>query len=113
MEQAFIGAEFTQAYVSCALGIPSVGYVMVCFGVVNAICSVFFGSIMKYIGRFPIMALGAVVHFALIAWFLVWKPHPSNPTVFFIASGLWGVGDAVWQTQVNGKFVLIILFEIV
>lgn len=103
MEQAFIGAEFTQAYVACALGIPSVGYVMVCFGVINAICSVFFGSVMKYIGRLPIMILGAVVHFALIAWFLIWKPHPSSPAIFFIASSLWGVGDAVWQTQVNGK----------
>lgn len=50
MEQAFIGADFTQAYVSCALGIPSVGYVMICFGCVNAVCSLLFGSIMKYIG---------------------------------------------------------------
>lgn len=104
MEQAFIGADFTQAYVSCALGIPSVGYVMICFGVVNAICSLLFGSVMKYIGRQPIMALGAVVHCALVGWFLVWKPHPSNPSVFFIASGLWGVADAVWQTQVNGLY---------
>lgn len=51
MEQAFIGADFTQAYVSCALGIHQIGYVMICFGVVNAICSIIFGSIMKYIGR--------------------------------------------------------------
>ena len=109
MEQAFIGADFTQAYVSCALGIPSVGYVMICFGVVNAICSLLFGSVMKYIGRQPIIALGAVVHCALVAWFLVWKPHPSNPSVFFIASGLWGVADAVWQTQVNGKFIQMLL----
>lgn len=58
MEQAFIGAEFTQAYVSCALGIHQIGYVMICFGVVNAICSIIFGSIMKYIGRIPIILLG-------------------------------------------------------
>lgn len=31
---------------------------MICFGVVNAICSIIFGSIMKYIGRIPILALG-------------------------------------------------------
>ena len=58
MEQAFIGADFTQAYVSCALGIHQIGYVMICFGVVNAICSIVFGSIMKYIGRIPIIILG-------------------------------------------------------
>ncbi|CAH0546899.1 unnamed protein product [Brassicogethes aeneus] len=104
MEQAFIGADFTQAYVSCALGIPSVGYVMICFGVVNAICSLLFGTVMKYIGRAPIMIFGALVHVALQIWLLIWRPHPENPIAFFIASGLWGVGDSVWQTQVNGLY---------
>ncbi|CAH1395095.1 unnamed protein product [Nezara viridula] len=92
------------AYVSCALGIPSVGYVMICFGVVNAICSLIFGTLMKYIGRFPIMALGAVVHAALVIILLHWRPHPDNRLIFFGMSGMWGVGDAVWQTQVNGLY---------
>ncbi|XP_018318775.1 UNC93-like protein isoform X2 [Agrilus planipennis] len=104
MEQAFIGADFTQAYISCALGISSVGYVMICFGVVNAICSLLFGSVMKYIGRQPIIALGALVHTGVSIWLLLWRPHPSNPILFFMAAGLWGVGDAVWQTQINGLY---------
>lgn len=98
-----------QAYVSCALGIPSVGYVMICFGVVNAVCSLLFGTIMKYIGRLPLMVLGFVVHSILIWILIVWRPHPNNPKLFFTISGLWGVGDAVWQTQMsgesNGKYV--------
>ncbi|PSN43975.1 UNC93-like protein [Blattella germanica] len=104
MEQAFIGADFTQAYVSCALGIHNVGYVMICFGVVNAACSLLFGSVMKFVGRAPLMALGAVVHACLVGVLLIWRPHPSSPLVFFTISGLWGVGDAVWQTQVNAAF---------
>uniref|UniRef100_A0A1B6CEC5 UNC93-like protein n=1 Tax=Clastoptera arizonana TaxID=38151 RepID=A0A1B6CEC5_9HEMI len=104
MEQAFIGADFTQAYVSCALGIPSVGYVMICFGVVNALCSLLFGSIMKFVGRSPLMFLGALVHGVLVGVLLHWRPHPNSPLVFFTISGLWGVGDAVWQTQVNGLY---------
>ncbi|CAH1179496.1 unnamed protein product [Phaedon cochleariae] len=104
MEQAFIGADFTQAYVSCALGIPQVGYVMICFGCVNAVCSLLFGSIMKYIGRAPIMGLGVLVHAGLQTWMLLWRPHPNTPFKFFVAAGLWGVGDAVWQTQVNGLY---------
>lgn len=104
MEQAFIGAEFTQAYVSCALGISQIGYVMICFGVVNAICSIIFGSIMKYIGRIPIILLGALVHGGVIIYCLFWKPHPDHAFVFFAISGLWGVGDAVWQTQINGIY---------
>jgi len=76
---------------------------MICFGVVNAICSVVFGSIMKFIGRTPIMVLGVLVHAVLVVVLLFWRPHPDSPIVFFVISGLWGVGDAVWQTQVNGK----------
>nr|XP_018917377.1 PREDICTED: UNC93-like protein isoform X1 [Bemisia tabaci]XP_018917378.1 PREDICTED: UNC93-like protein isoform X1 [Bemisia tabaci]XP_018917379.1 PREDICTED: UNC93-like protein isoform X1 [Bemisia tabaci] len=104
MEQAFIGADFTQAYVACALGIPLVGYVMICFGVVNAICSLLFGTLMKYIGRVPLMALGFAVHGVLIWVLIVWRPHPNSPHIFFTISSLWGVGDAVWQTQVNGLY---------
>lgn len=104
MEQAFIGADFTQAYVSCALGIHQIGYVMICFGVVNAICSVIFGSLMKYIGRFSIITFGTVVHMGIFSYLLFWRPHPDSPLIFFLISGLWGVGDAVWQTQINGLY---------
>lgn len=107
MEQAFIGADFTQAYVSCALGIHQIGYVMICFGVVNAICSILFGSVMKYIGRIPIIVLGAIVHFTIVTIMLFWRPHPTQPIIFFAMSGLWGVGDAVWQTQINGFYGLL------
>lgn len=107
MEQAFIGADFTQAYVACALGVHQIGFVMICFGVVNALCSILFGSVMKYIGRLPIIILGAVVHFTLISVMLFWRPNPDNPLIFFAMSGLWGVGDAVWQTQINGLYGLL------
>lgn len=104
VEQAFISADFTQSYVSCALGVQNVGFVMICFGVVNAICSLLFGSVMKYVGRVPIMILGALVHGGIQVFLLIWRPHPATPLLFFMASGLWGVGDAVWQTQVNGLY---------
>lgn len=94
-----------QAYISCALGVHKVGYVMICFGVVNAGCSLLFGSLMKFVGRQPLMALGAIVHASLVVVLLMWKPHPDNPYVFYSVSGLWGVGDAVWQTQVNGEWL--------
>lgn len=33
----------------------------------------------------------------------VWRPNPDYYSVFFIIPGLWGMADAVWQTQINGK----------
>ncbi|XP_026470264.1 UNC93-like protein [Ctenocephalides felis] len=104
MEQAFIGADFTQAYVSCALGISQIGYVMICFGVVNAICSVVFGSIMKFIGRQIIITFGFFLHMGLMIGLLFWRPSPDDKMMFFVMAGLWGVGDAVWQTQINGLY---------
>lgn len=50
------------------------------------------------------MVLGVIIHVSLIVVLLHWKPHPDNPYVFYTVSGLWGVGDAVWQTQVNGTY---------
>lgn len=104
MEQALIGADFTQAYVSCALGISQIGYVMICFGVVNAICSVIFGTLMKYVGRFSIIVFGTALHMGIFSYLLFWRPSPENPMIFFLVSGLWGVSDAVWQTQINGLY---------
>lgn len=92
-----------QAYVSCALGIHQIGYVMIVFGIVNAICSIIFGTLMKYTGRFVIIIFGTVIHMAIFTYLLFWRPHPDHIFVFFLISGLWGVSDAVWQTQINGK----------
>lgn len=93
------------------MGVHRVGYVMICFGVVNAACSLVFGSLMKFVGRQPLMALGAIVHASLVVVLLHWKPHPDNPYVFYTVSGLWGVGDAVWQTQVNGECLRVKLHQ--
>ncbi|XP_055586505.1 UNC93-like protein [Uranotaenia lowii] len=104
MEQAFIGAEFTQAFVSCALGVHQIGYVMICFGVVNGLCSIVFGFLMQYTGRIPLIVSGALVHGGVIMFCVFWKPHPNEVMIFYGIAGIWGVADAVWQTQVNGLY---------
>lgn len=46
---------------------------------------------------------GTIVHGTIVIVMLFWRPHPDSPYVFYAMAGLWGVGDAVWQTQINGK----------
>lgn len=87
---------------SCALGIPQIGYIMICFGVVNAICSILFGTLMKYTGRIPIIMLGVILHGSVLVGLMLWRPSPDYPLIFFTIAGLYGVSDAVWQTQING-----------
>ncbi|XP_078226979.1 protein unc-93 homolog A isoform X4 [Callithrix jacchus] len=73
LQQGFLSGEYTRSYVTCALGIQFVGYVMICFSAADALCSVLCGKVSQYAGRVALYVLG-----------------------------LWGVADAVWQTQNNG-----------
>ena len=34
--------------------------------------------------------------------YLLWQPNPDKSYLFYIFAGLWGLGDAVIQTQING-----------
>ena len=54
--------------------------------------------------RWIVFTFGALLNAALIAVLLSWKPSPNEPVVFFIIAGLWGVADAIWQTQINGTY---------
>jgi hypothetical protein len=35
---------------------------------------------------------------------LLWKPSENQMIVLFILAGLWGLADAVWQTQINAFY---------
>lgn len=44
-----------------------------------------------------------VINLSCIIAFLLWKPDPEQLYLFFVLPALWGMADAVWQTQANGK----------
>ncbi|XP_045110444.1 UNC93-like protein [Portunus trituberculatus] len=107
VEQAFLGADYTAAYVSCGLGVHMVGYVMICYGVCDAICSITFSPLVKMVGRVPIFTMGALINLGIIITLRHWTPHPDDVVLFFVMAGLWGVSDAVWQTQINAFYGVI------
>ncbi|XP_013372876.1 PREDICTED: protein unc-93 homolog A isoform X4 [Chinchilla lanigera] len=109
LQQGFISGEYTRSYATCALGIQFVGYVMICFSAASSLCSLLYGKISQYTGRAVLYVLGSVTHLSCIVTLLLWKPHPAQMAVFFILPGLWGVADAVWQTQNNVLYG--VLFE--
>ncbi|NXQ58864.1 UN93A protein, partial [Anthoscopus minutus] len=108
-EQAFLSSEYSKEYMTCALGIQYVGYMMICFAGVNSLCSLLFGKISQFTGRKLLFALAAVMNTACMIALLLWKPHPKQLPVFFVIPALWGLSDAVWQTQTNAIYG--ILFE--
>nr|XP_055100247.1 protein unc-93 homolog A isoform X2 [Symphalangus syndactylus] len=109
LQQGFLSSEYTRSYVTCALGIQFVGYVMICFSATDALCSVLYGKVSQYTGRVVLYVLGAVTHVSCMIALLLWRPRADQLAVFFVFSGLWGVADAVWQTQNNALYG--VLFE--
>ncbi|XP_043963364.1 protein unc-93 homolog A [Gambusia affinis] len=98
----YIG-NFTN-YVTCALGIHFVGYVMMCFGAANSLCSFLFGRIARYTGRAALFFFAGATNLACIITLLLWRPHPDQLPVFFVLPALWGMADAIWQTQTNALY---------
>lgn len=103
-EQSFLSGEYTKNYVTCALGIHYVGFVMMCFGASNSLCSFLFGRLARYTGRAALIFLAALANFSCIIALLFWKPHPDQLAVFFVFPALWGMADAIWQTQTNAIY---------
>ncbi|XP_041661758.1 protein unc-93 homolog A [Cheilinus undulatus] len=103
-EQSFLSGEYTKNYATCALGIHFVGYVMMCFGATNSLCSFLFGRLAPYTGRAALFLLAAVANFSCIIALLYWRPHPDQLPLFFVFPALWGMADAIWQTQTNALY---------
>ena len=110
-EQGFFASDYTAGYVSCVLGVHNVGWVLITYGVFDAMCSVSFGAVIKYTGRVPIFLLGASINLIVVVIFFEWSPHSDQAYVFFILAAMWGISDAVWQTQINGKTVMFIIMK--
>ncbi|XP_054009390.1 UNC93-like protein isoform X1 [Hylaeus anthracinus] len=100
-EQAFLFADYNASFVSCAWGISNIGYVMICFGITNAVAALGAGSLMKLTGRKPLMIFAFCLHMGILVFLLQWKPTPNQTATFFLMSGLWGICDSMWLVQVN------------
>merc|ERR1719222_1592724 len=104
IEQGFFGADFTAGFVTCAYGVHTVGRVLILFGVCDALASIGFGFIIKKVGRLPIFVLGACLNALVIIVMLAWTPTQSTLGVVYFLAALWGIGDAIWQTQINALY---------
>ncbi|XP_018669845.2 protein unc-93 homolog A-like [Ciona intestinalis] len=103
-EQAFITGDYTRSFITCPLAVNWVGFVLICYGACDSLCSFCVGYIEKYTGRPSLFGMAAVIHLALIITFLIWIPYPTSQALFFVLPAFWGVGDAVWQTQLNAFY---------
>ena len=92
-----------QSYAACELGLSYVGLTMICFGVVNTLGSPLSGLLGKYLGRMPLCWIATFLNVGVLALMKFWAPSRHELYVFFIIPGVWGLADAIWQTQSGGK----------
>ncbi|CAF0739698.1 unnamed protein product [Rotaria sordida] len=104
LEQSFLGAQFTKGFVSCTLNAKYVGLVLIAYGICDSIGSFSFGQLVKYVGRWPCFVIAALINYSLIITMFIWKPSDDQIVVLFVLAGLWGLADAVWQTQINAFY---------
>ncbi|EYC25413.1 hypothetical protein Y032_0012g1877 [Ancylostoma ceylanicum] len=108
VEQAFVAGIFTKAFVACGLGVSHIGFVCTAFGVADAICSLVFGPLIKLFGRMPLFVFGAVNNMLMIVTLMIWPLNPADKAILYVAGSVWGMADAVWNTQINGFWVALV-----
>ncbi|CAD7089373.1 unnamed protein product [Hermetia illucens] len=100
-EEAFVAVDFTASFVACGWGISRIGYVMICFGVANAIAAGLAGALAKLLGRIPITIAVFVLHASLLVWMHEWIAVANDYMTYCIMAALWGIADGVWLVNVN------------
>ncbi|XP_059169341.1 protein unc-93 homolog A-like [Physella acuta] len=101
MEVGFVTADFTKAYVTCALGIHMVGYTMICLGVCGSLSAYLSGLLTQLVGRVPQILFAVSLNLGVLVHMIYWKPSPDWLVPFFVDLGLWGISDGIWVSQVN------------
>ena len=48
--------------------------------------------------------MAATINYGLIIVMFFWRPSADQFAVFFVIASLWGLADAVWQTQINAFY---------
>ena len=86
---------------TCAYGVHILGRVFIVYGVCDALASVGFGFVIKKTGRLPIFLLGAGINVSVLLTLWAWSPQGDDVHIVYILASLWGVADAIWQTQIN------------
>ncbi|CAL1287420.1 unnamed protein product [Larinioides sclopetarius] len=106
LEGPFYAYDITQAYIACSWGVHHVGFVTVCFGVCGALMSLLVGPLVKYISQMAVLILAAVANVSICIVLFLWDPTPDFKTMYFVIAGVWGMGDAIWWSQVTALYGL-------
>ncbi|CAH1252180.1 UNC93A [Branchiostoma lanceolatum] len=99
MSEALPSGDITKSYVSCALGVQMVGYVMMCYCATSSVVSPLFGHLSKYEGARILILVAAAANAVLLIYMLLWQPDEDSLATILSVTGGWAVVTAVWRIQ--------------
>ncbi|XP_026327535.1 UNC93-like protein [Hyposmocoma kahamanoa] len=100
-QQAYFGADFTAAFVSCIIGTGAVGFVMMTYGLADAIGCILTGYIAKFTGRVALICSATAINTAMFITILLWRPQAHLSYTLYVFAVIWGLCDSVWMVQLN------------
>ena len=84
---------------------------LVSYGAVSAVASVVVGHVSAtHIRRVYVVISGATFNAGLLLVLAWWTPASDDPAMFYVVAGCLGLCDAIWQTQTNSEYSLLVMF---
>ena len=78
LEQAIFYSNFTLSFVTCLIGIDSVGLVAMAYGVADAVFSLVAGKVSKFTGQSGLMFMAVVIQAVLLLLLLFKTPKTDE-----------------------------------
>ena len=93
-----------QAFPGCVFGVSHIGYVMVSFGIINALSSMLIGPLEKWTNRRLLFLVAVLLNLTVLIVLLLWPPENGPDVVFYLLPGVWAVADSIWQVATMSAF---------
>ncbi|KAI8794006.1 protein unc-93 A [Biomphalaria glabrata] len=94
-------ADYTKAYISCALGVRWVGYIMTSYGICTAIFAIGINSLAGPLGRLVLFTVAVIIDTGTLVGMLLWQPRDESVIVYFLIPAFSGISEGIMQAQFN------------
>ena len=79
---------------------------MITLGASNVVSSMTVGILATHMPRGIMVGVAGCLHIGLSMFMLINVPTYEQKPLIFVQAIMWGICDAIWQTQCNGKFTV-------
>lgn len=106
MQQAVVISDVTMVYGTEKLGLPSVGYMMMCYGTCQLATLLVLERMSKRFRPIVFILKGFLITLGLLILLYVWEPRDNSVLTIFGFMALWGATDAIWQSQIQNILIM-------